>query len=137
MSRTVRFFAFEPLRVVTHAFVTFSLALCLAGCGGSKGGPPESAQLFLEAQRAAASGDNAAALASLQASIDAEPNVYAYMERIKINGKQGNDAAVEEDVQAILKINPENRDIDWIRAEMKKPAAARFDAAAKAPSATK
>ena len=56
--------------------------------------------------------------------------------RIKINGKQGNDAAVEEDVQAILKLNPENRDVDWIRAEMKKPAAARFDPAAQ-PQASK
>ena len=59
------------------------------------------------------------------------------MERIKLNGKQGNDAAVEEDVQAILELDPENRDVAWIRTEMKKPAAARFDASVKPPSATK
>jgi hypothetical protein len=137
MPRIVAFLAFKSLRRVRYAFGTSSLALCLAGCGGSESGPPKSAQLFLEAQRAAASGDNAAALASLQASIDAEPNVYAYMERIKINAKQGADAAVEKDVQAILKLDSENRDVAWIRAEMKKPAAARFDAAAKPPSAIK
>lgn len=137
MSRMVSFLAFMSLRAVQCAFGTSSLALCLAGCGGSEGGPPEAAQRFLEAKQAMARGDNAAALASLQASIDAEPNAYAYMERIKINAKQGADPAVEEDVQAILKLDPENRDIDWIRAEMKKPAAARFDAAAKPPSATK
>jgi hypothetical protein len=137
MPRIVTFLAFKSLRSVRCAFGTSFLALCLLGCGGSESGPPEAAQRFLEAQRAAASGDNAAALASLQASIDSEPNVYAYMERIKINAKQGADAAVEEDVQAILKLDPENRDAAWIRAEMKKPAAARFDAAAKPPSATK
>ena len=107
------------------------------GCGGTESGPPEAAKLFLDAQRAAASGDNAAALAALQASVDAEPNVYAYMERIKINAKQGTDAAVEEDVQAILELDPENRDVAWIRTEMKKPAAARFDETAKPPSASK
>lgn len=126
------------LRSVRFAFGISSLAFCLAGCGGSdSSGPPESAQHFLEAQRAAASGDNPAALASLQASIDAEPNVYAYVERIKINAKQGTDAAVEEDLQAILKLDPENRDVAWIRTEMKKPAAARFDATAQPPSASK
>jgi hypothetical protein len=137
MSRIVRSLAFKSLRCVRYAFGTSTLALYLVGCGGPESGPPESAQLFLEAQRAAASGDNAAALALLQASIDAEPNVYAYMERIKLNAKQGADAVVEEDVQAILKLEPDNRDVAWIRAELKKPAAARFDAAAKPPSATK
>jgi predicted Zn-dependent protease len=90
-----------------------------------------------DAQEALARGDTAAALTALQASIDAQPNSFAYIERIKINAKQGNDAAVEEDVQALLKIDPENRDIGWIRAEMKKPAASRFDANSKQPSMSK
>ena len=108
----------------------------LAGCGGDSD-VPGAAKHFLDAQAAIAAGDNAVALVSLQAAIDAEPSTYAYMERIKINGKQGNDAAVEEDVQTLLKIDPENRDVAWIRLEMKKPAAARFDAAAKRPSEAK
>jgi hypothetical protein len=129
--------AFQVVRRCRRVIGACSLTICLVGCGGSDGGPPDAAQRFLEAQEAIARGDNAAALASLQASIDANPNTWAYMERLKINAKQGADAAVEEDVQAILKLNPENRDVAWIRTEMKKPAAARFDAAAKPPSATK
>ncbi|MBA4104524.1 MAG: hypothetical protein C0485_02115 [Pirellula sp.] len=118
--------------------MTFSLlALILSGCGETEKGPPPAAQLFLEAQQAIAKGDPTAALTALQASIDADPNEYSYMERIKINGKQGNDAAVEADVQEILKLNSKNRDIDWIRAEMKKPAAARFDGSTTPPSARK
>lgn len=111
--------------------------LLLAGCGAGDSDVPDAAKHFLDAQAAIATGDNAAALVSLQAAIDADPSTYAYMERIKINGKQGNDAAVEEDVQAILEIDPENRDVAWIRTEMKKPAAARFDASAPPPSARK
>lgn len=127
----------QGLSVVKLGFLTIGI-IGFVGCGSSeeKALPPF-AQSFSEAQAALARGDNAAALVALQASIDAMPNVYAYMERIKLNGKQSNDAAVEEDVQAILKLDPENRDVPWIRLEMKKPAAARFDPAAKPPSATK
>lgn len=127
----------KSLNTARRAMALSLLALTLSGCGETEKGPPPAAQLFLEAQQAIAKGDPAAALAALQASIDADPSEYSYMERIKINGKQGNDAAVEADVQEILKLNPKNRDIDWIRAEMKKPAAARFDGSTQPPSARK
>ena len=126
-----------PLRCINASVLFVGLLSLVVGCGGSEKAPPNSAQHFIDAQKAIAQGDNAAALASLQASIDADPNVFAYMERIKINGKQGSDAAVEEDLQAILKIDEDNRDVAWVRAEMKKPAAARFDPNAKPPSANK
>jgi hypothetical protein len=115
-----------------------TLLAAILGCGGSSEPRiPESARLLLEAQKSIAAGDNAAALTALQGSIDSEPTTWAYLERIKLNGKQGNDAAVEEDVQAILKLDPENRDVAWIRTEIKKPASARFDASATPPSARK
>jgi hypothetical protein len=115
-----------------------TLLAAILGCGGSsEPNIPESAQLLLEAQKSIAAGDNAAALTALQASIDSEPTTWAYLERIKLNGKQGNDVAVEEDVQAILKLDPEHKDVAWIRTEMKKPATARFDASATPPSARK
>ena len=108
------------------------------GCGSEEKDPPNAAQKFIEAQEALARGDNAAALASLQASIESEPNIWAYKERAVINDKQGTDAAVEEDLQAMLKLDPDNVDVAWIRAELKNPAASRFQgAAAKAPSSSK
>jgi Tfp pilus assembly protein PilF len=123
---------------VNASLLAISLLGFAAGCGGSEQGLPSAAQSFLDAQAAIARGDNAAALTSLQAAIDADPKaVFAYMERVKLNARQGSDAAVEEDLQAILKIDPGNRDIGWIKAEMKKPAAERFDPNAKAPSASK
>jgi Tfp pilus assembly protein PilF len=118
--------------------IAISLLGSMSGCGGTEKAPPDAAQRFIEAQEAIARGDNTAALASLQASIESEPNVWAYKERAIINAKQGTDAAVEEDLQAILKLDSDNVDVAWIRAELKKPAANRFQgAAAKAPSSSK
>ena len=107
------------------AFLT--LLAAIIGCGGSsEPNIPDSARLLLDAQKAIAAGDNAAALTALQASIDAEPTTWAYLERAKLNGKQGNDQAVEQDCVEILKLDPEHKDVAWIRAELKKPASARF-----------
>ena len=118
------------------AFLT--LLAAIIGCGGSsEPNIPDSARLLLDAQKAIAAGDNAAALTALQASIDAEPTTWAYLERAKLNGKQGNDQAVEQDCVEILKLDPEHKDVAWIRAELKKPASARFPEGAEPPSARK
>lgn len=119
----------------------WALATLLAatlGCGGSsESNIPESDRLLLEAQKSIAAGDNAAALTALQASIDSQPTTWAYFERAKLNGKQGNDQAVEQDCVEILKLDPENKHVAWIRAELKKPASARFAEGAEPPSARK
>jgi hypothetical protein len=115
-----------------------ALLAAILGCGGSSEPKiPESARLLLEAQKSIAAGDNAAALTALQASIDAEPTTWAYLERAKLNGKQGNDQAVEQDCVEILKLDPQHKDVAWIRAELKKPASARFAEGAAPPSARK
>jgi tetratricopeptide (TPR) repeat protein len=110
------------------------LAPLLVGCGGPPTSKvPESAQRLLDAKASIAAGDTAAALASLQASIDAEPTTWAYVERAKINAKQGNDQAALDDCDAILKLQPESTLVPWIRAELKKPAAKRFADGEEAP----
>lgn len=115
-----------------------TLLAAIVGCGGpSEPRIPESARLLLEAQKSIAAGDNAAALTALQASIDAEPTTWAYLERAKLNGKQGNDQAVEQDCVEILKLDPQHKDVAWIRAELKKPASARFPEGALPPTARK
>lgn len=135
--KMARLFAFGLRDSACCALFICVVGASLCGCGEKESGAPPAATYFLDAQQALAKGDNAAALAALQASIDADPNSYAYMERIKINGKQGSDAAVEEDIQALVKLDPENRDIAWIRQEMKKPAAERFGPGSAPPSSRK
>jgi hypothetical protein len=121
-----------------RAFAFSCVLAAILGCGdSSEPNIPDSARLLIEAQKSIAAGDNAAALTALQASIDAEPTTWAYLERAKLNGKQGNDQAVEQDCVEILKLDPENKDVAWIRTELKKPANARFAEGVEPPSARK
>jgi hypothetical protein len=99
----------------------------LVGCGGSdEPNVPQSGQYLIEARKAMADGDEAKAIESLNASIESEPNTWAYLERAKINAKNGADEAALADCEAVLKLEPENRDVPWLKAEIKKPVASRF-----------
>jgi Tfp pilus assembly protein PilF len=115
------------------------LLVLAAGCGGqTEANVPEAAQHLIEARQAMADGDTAQALAALDASIASEPNSWAYLERAKIRAAQGDDQAAEADCQALLALEPENRDVAWIRGELKKPVAGRFQGKfAYPPSASK
>lgn len=114
-----------------------SLALACIGCGGPASGHDRAAagQKLEEAKKAIAAGDAAGAMTLLQASIDAQPSVWAYLERAKLNAKQGKDQEALADCEEILKIHPENRDVPWIKVELKKPADKRFQT--RPPSANK
>src|SRR5687767_5088387 len=88
--------------------------VALVGCGGEPGPKVSDAgQHLIEARQAIAEGNTSKALEALDASIASEPNVWAYMERAKINAQQGNDQAVLEDCKALLKLDPKNRDVPW------------------------
>ncbi|MCC6493568.1 MAG: hypothetical protein IT424_11170 [Pirellulales bacterium] len=99
---------------------------------------PPSAQLLLDAKAALASGDNARALEALNASIDAQPTVWALVERARLNAKLGSDQAARDDCRQLRSLDPENRDAAWLEGELKKPAADRFEGKfADPPSARK
>ena len=104
-----------------------ALITLLAGCSGdTEPKVSDAGQHLIEARQAIADGDNAKALTALNASIESEPNVWAYLERAKIHARQGADEEARKDCKAILELAPENRDVAWIEGELKKPVDQRF-----------
>jgi hypothetical protein len=104
------------------------LAIGLAPVGCADSSPPisDSGQHLIDARAAIAAGDTAKAKAALDASIAAEPNRWAYMERAKLNAREGNDQAVLADSAELLKLNPKDPDVPWLKGELKKPKEKRF-----------
>jgi len=104
-----------------------AFVLSMLGCGGpSEATVSDSGQHLIDARQAIADGNTPKALEALSASIESEPNIWAYMERAKINAKQGADQAVLEDCKELLKLHPENRDDPRLQGELKKPVEQRF-----------
>ena len=114
---------------VCRCTALFGTLLALAqGCGDP---PPEArfgsfGEHFMEAQKALAAGDTAAAMDALNASIDAQANPWAYLERAKLHLELGESEAAQADAQAGLKLQPENRDLQWLVTELEKPPNQRF-----------
>ncbi len=106
----------------------------VVGCSGeTEPDVSDSGKYLIEARQAVAEGNDAKAREALDASIKAEPNLWAYMERAKLNAKQGQDPAALADCEEILKLNPENRDVPWIKGELKKAVDQRFKGASATP----
>lgn len=101
-------------------------ATLLLGCRESEQSFGAAGEHLIAAREALAAGDSAAALVSLNASIEAEPNVWAYIERAKLRGERGEIEAAQADCRAGLELLPENRDLKWMLAEFEKPANQRF-----------
>jgi hypothetical protein len=114
----------RPPKRSAHWFC--GVLLLLAGCGPSAPKISDANKYLIEARQAIGDGNTAKALEALNASIDSQPNAWAYMERAKINAQQGNDQAALEDCKEIEKLEPHNRDIPWLRGELKKPKEKRF-----------
>lgn len=81
---------------------------------------------FMRAQDALAAGDSAAAMEALNASIDAGPNPWAYLQRAQLHLEQGDADAAKADAEAGLETQPENRDLKWLATELRKPPQKRF-----------
>ena len=105
----------------------------LGGCGDSKREMPQSLNLQLEAKKAMAAGDTAKALEALTGSIESKPTVWALLERAKLHLAQGDEDAAKADCLKALEVEPENRDIKWLREEIKKPESKRFKGRNKLP----
>lgn len=96
------------------------------GCGKGEPKLSSASTYLIEARRAVGDGDLDGALKALDASIASQPNAWAYLERARIYATQGKDAEALADCEALLKLEPDNRDAPWIKGEVKKPVDKRF-----------
>ncbi len=112
--------------------LTLLIALLVAaGCGENNKQLSNASDLFLKGKELQAAGDQAKALEAYDQSIAAEPSVWSYHERAKLHAQMGNDKAAIEDCEAALKLDPEDPDALWLKAEFAKPAGQRFQGKSK------
>jgi predicted Zn-dependent protease len=78
-------------------------------------------------------GDMETALPLLDELIAARPQPGLYLERAQAKLKAGDEAGAADDCQEGLKLDPEDRDLKWLRAEIKKEAKQRFKGKNKEP----
>lgn len=114
-------------------------AILAAGCGDPQLAALEkSDQLYGEAAKAQAGGDQAKALELFGQAIAAKPTPHAYLARAKLYLEMKNEAGAKSDAEAGLQLDAENRDLAWLRDQLNKPAKQRFKGAeAKQPTDSK
>jgi Tfp pilus assembly protein PilF len=111
---------------------------CVAvlGCDTSKPNPiPVSATTFLDAQKHFEAGENEKALELVSASLEQEPSSWGHFLRAQIYLKLGDEAKAVADCDAGLQVDPGDARLTWLKGELAKPAAARFQGAFKDPPA--
>lgn len=128
----------KPLRTthnkkdrLSHAALCGLLTLAM-GCGGEQQ-VSNANQLFIEASKLIGEGQKDAALEKLNASIAVEPSLWSYRERAKLLTEQGKDEAALKDCDAALALVPDDPDMLWLKGEIAKPAAQRFQGKFKSP----
>jgi Tfp pilus assembly protein PilF len=110
-----------------------SALLLLSGCGDDRPPVSDANKLFLEAIDFLAKGQTDKAMDALNASIAADPTVWAYRERAKLRAQQGNDKDALDDCRAALVQSPDDPDILWLQGEFAKPTAERSQGRFKRP----
>jgi tetratricopeptide (TPR) repeat protein len=116
---------------LSHAALCGLLILAM-GCGGEQQ-VSNANQLFIEASKLIGEGQKDAALEKLNASIAVEPSLWSYRERAKLLTEQGKDEAALKDCDAALALVPDDPDMLWLKGEIAKPAAQRFQGKFKSP----
>jgi tetratricopeptide (TPR) repeat protein len=124
---------------IRHQVAVLTLILpCVAalGCERSKPNPiPVSATTFLDAQEHFEAGETEKALELVSASLEREPSTWAYFLRAQIYLKLGDESKALADCDAGLRVDPGDAKLTWLKGELAKPAAARFQGAFKNPPA--
>jgi predicted Zn-dependent protease len=100
-----------------------AVSLLLVGCESEQA---KLEDLYTKAAEAIEAGDMATAIPLLDELIAAAPQPGLYLERAQAKLKSGDDAGAKADCQEGLKLDPEDRDLKWLLAEMKKDSKARF-----------
>src|SRR5688572_4411144 len=100
--------------------------LSLGGCSGDSTSASKSYDHFVAAAKALETGDKVTVFKELSATIEKSPSDWAYFERGRLSAEQGRDEEAAADVQNGLKLNPNNPNLKWLDAELKKPANQRF-----------
>jgi tetratricopeptide (TPR) repeat protein len=103
------------------------------GCGDSGPKVSDANKLFIEAGKLIGEGQKETALEKLNESIAAEPLLWSYRERAKLLLEIGKDDAAMKDVDAALQLAPDDPDLLWLKGEIAKPAAQRFQGRFKSP----
>lgn len=117
--------------------VTIVAAGFLLGCGEAEYQPPEQDRVFFMAQAALAEGNREKALELYSQSLATHPTPYGYMARAKVQLDLGDEGAATKDCESGLQLDPEDGDLLWLRGEIKKPAAQRFQGANALPPSAK
>jgi tetratricopeptide (TPR) repeat protein len=97
----------------------------MGGCGGSTS-TSDAYDHFIAAANAISAGDKETALSELTATINSSPSAWAYFERARIYLDKGQENEALADCQKGLELDPKDRKLLWLSAELKKPAAQRF-----------
>lgn len=109
-----------------QSIIAAALLLIAAGCGSGEQPLPEATIRLVEAREAIAAGNDEAALAALNDSLESQPMVWAYYERAKLKLKSGDEIAARADCDAALEIAPNDPEVKWFKGELAKPADKRF-----------
>jgi tetratricopeptide (TPR) repeat protein len=121
-----------------QAGVLIAILVCigLPGCDVSKpNSVPVSATAFLDAQKHFDAGEIDEALELVSASLEQEPSSWGHFLRAQIYLKLGDEAKALADCDAGLQIAPGDAKLAWLKGELAKPAAERFQGAFKNPPA--
>jgi tetratricopeptide (TPR) repeat protein len=105
--------------------VLLAAIIPILGCGGSTS-TSDAYDHFIAAANAINAGDKETAFSELNATIESSPSAWAYFERARIKLDRGQEQDAIADCQQGLALDPKDRKLLWLSAELKKPAAQRF-----------
>jgi len=115
-----------PNKAPSRSLTVVVMLCATAGCGDKRDSVPKASTLYLQAMEHIGAGEADKALEALNQSIEVEPQMWAYRERAKIHEKRGEDKAAMEDVEAAIKLAPDDAETLWLKGELAKPKGERF-----------